>query len=148
MVELVVDEVGTDDVLDVVDVDARGEVVDDAGGAVVVAASGTTVVAVLGAVLPIVVGAGGGVGAGAGGRGAGGGGAGVGAGVGGGVGGTVVSGTGSAAKNTGTITSCDRSVERVWSLRVTTAHWTSRQSIPSLSIALTLTFTENVPPGP
>jgi hypothetical protein len=55
---------------------------------------------------------------------------------------------GSARKVTGTKMSWDRSVDLVWSLRVTTAHRTSRQSRPPPSVGVRDSSRLNVPAGP
>src|SRR5690606_39714467 len=53
-----------------------------------------------------------------------------------------------AAKVTGTRMSWDRSLLRLWSLRVTTAQRTWRQSTVGLMTGLTRNVVSNEPPGP
>jgi hypothetical protein len=60
----------------------------------------------------------------------------------------VVTGAGSEANDTGTMTSWPRSPVRVWSLRVTIAQRTRRQSTVGLSVAEGVMETANEPPGP
>jgi hypothetical protein len=54
---------------------------------------------------------------------------------------------GASPKVTGTNRSSDRSDERVWSARVTTAQRTWRQSIPSANAALTVIVPPKAPPA-
>src|SRR5690349_4621756 len=55
---------------------------------------------------------------------------------------------GATRKVTGMTMSCERSEVRVWSLRVTIAHRTWRQSMPGLISARTVKEVEKLPPGP
>jgi hypothetical protein len=53
-----------------------------------------------------------------------------------------------ARKVTGMMRSCERSPERVWSLRVTSAQRTWRQSMPAAISGRTVNEVEKLPPGP